>query len=62
MSPFFPLPGKSDFYQDRDPLRVSVSREQNFLKPSLDHDPLGCPHPIDQEKVCGDDSDEAGER
>nr|KAF6464489.1 centrosomal protein 295 [Rousettus aegyptiacus] len=51
--------GKSDFYQDRDPLRVSVSREQNFLEPSLDHDPLGCPHPIDQEKVCGDDSDEA---
>ncbi|XP_015441462.2 centrosomal protein of 295 kDa isoform X2 [Pteropus alecto] len=51
--------GKSDFYQDRDPLRVSVSREQNFLETSLDHDPFGRPPPTDQEKVCGDDSDEA---
>ncbi|XP_019593071.2 centrosomal protein of 295 kDa isoform X1 [Rhinolophus sinicus] len=55
--------GKPDFYQDRDPLRVSISREHSFLGTPLDHDPFGCPFPIAQENVCGDvcgaDSDEA---
>ncbi|KAM5223931.1 centrosomal protein of 295 kDa isoform 1-T1 [Hipposideros larvatus] len=50
--------GKPDFYQDRDPLRVSISREQSFLRTPLDHDPFGHPLPIAQ-NVCGDDSDEA---
>uniref|UniRef100_A0A671FZY1 Centrosomal protein 295 n=1 Tax=Rhinolophus ferrumequinum TaxID=59479 RepID=A0A671FZY1_RHIFE len=51
--------GKPDFYQDRDPLRVSISREQSFLGTPLDHDPFGRPFPVAQENVCGDDSDEA---
>ncbi|XP_019487733.1 PREDICTED: centrosomal protein of 295 kDa isoform X2 [Hipposideros armiger] len=50
--------GKPDFYQDRDPLRVSISREQSFLRTPLDHGPFGHPLPIAQ-NVCGDDSDEA---
>ncbi|KAL1781775.1 centrosomal protein of 295 kDa isoform X2 [Sigmodon hispidus] len=39
------MPGKSDFYQDRDPLRVSVSREQSFLGSPLECDPFGCHQP-----------------
>ncbi|XP_041513073.1 centrosomal protein of 295 kDa isoform X3 [Microtus oregoni] len=35
------MPGKSDFCQDRDPLRVSVSREQSFLGSPLACDPFG---------------------
>ncbi|XP_054947663.1 centrosomal protein of 295 kDa isoform X6 [Physeter macrocephalus] len=51
--------GKPDFYQDRDPLRVSVSREQSFLGSPLDCDPFGHLHPVAQENICGDDSDKA---
>ncbi|XP_049569595.1 centrosomal protein of 295 kDa isoform X9 [Orcinus orca] len=51
--------GKPDFYQDRDPLRVSVSREQSFLGSPLDCDPFGHLHPAAQESICGDDSDKA---
>ncbi|XP_014640731.1 PREDICTED: centrosomal protein of 295 kDa [Ceratotherium simum simum] len=51
--------GKPEFYQDRDPLRVSISREQSFLGNPLDSDPFGHVHPIAQENICGDDSDEA---
>nr|XP_054368153.1 centrosomal protein of 295 kDa isoform X6 [Mirounga angustirostris] len=51
--------GKPDFYQDRDPLRVSVSREQSFLGSPLNCDAFGCLYPIAQENVCGDDSKEA---
>ncbi|XP_053526335.1 centrosomal protein of 295 kDa isoform X5 [Artibeus jamaicensis] len=49
--------GKPDFYQDRDPLRVSISREQSFPWTPLDRDPFAHPHP----NVCGDDSNEAVE-
>ncbi|XP_043308650.1 centrosomal protein of 295 kDa isoform X6 [Cervus canadensis] len=51
--------GKPDLYQDRDPLRVSISREQSFLGSPLDHDPFGHLHPVAQENICGDDSDKA---
>nr|XP_025749828.1 centrosomal protein of 295 kDa isoform X1 [Callorhinus ursinus] len=51
--------GKPDFYQDRDPLRVSVSREQSFFGSPLNCDAFGCLYPIAQENVCGDDSKEA---
>ncbi|XP_016062279.1 PREDICTED: centrosomal protein of 295 kDa isoform X4 [Miniopterus natalensis] len=51
--------GKTDFYQDRDPLRVSISREQSFLGTPLDRDPFVHPHSIAQENVCGDDSNKA---
>ncbi|XP_060976670.1 centrosomal protein of 295 kDa isoform X5 [Dama dama] len=51
--------GKPDLYQDRDPLRVSISREQSFLGSPLDHDPFGHLHPLAQEDICGDDSDKA---
>ncbi|XP_077914819.1 centrosomal protein of 295 kDa isoform X3 [Halichoerus grypus] len=51
--------GKPDFYQDRDPLRVSISREQSFLGSPLNCDAFGCLYPIAQENVCGDDSKEA---
>ncbi|XP_060976641.1 centrosomal protein of 295 kDa isoform X2 [Dama dama] len=53
------LLGKPDLYQDRDPLRVSISREQSFLGSPLDHDPFGHLHPLAQEDICGDDSDKA---
>lgn len=62
MSQVFFLPGKPEFYQDRDPLRVSISREQSFLGSPLDSDPFGDLHPVAQENMSGDDSDEAGER
>ncbi|XP_014314663.1 centrosomal protein of 295 kDa [Myotis lucifugus] len=48
--------GNPDFYQDRDPLRVSISREQNFLEAPLDCDPFAHPDPIAQENICGDNS------
>ncbi|KAM8816807.1 centrosomal protein of 295 kDa [Rhynchonycteris naso] len=48
-----------DFHQDRDPLRVSVSREQSFLGTPLYCAPLPRPHLNAKEKVCGDDSEEA---
>ncbi|XP_025141950.3 centrosomal protein of 295 kDa isoform X4 [Bubalus bubalis] len=51
--------GKPDFYQDRDPLRVSISREQSFLGSPLDRDPFGHLHPVAQENICGDDSNKA---
>ncbi|XP_054581775.1 centrosomal protein of 295 kDa isoform X2 [Eptesicus fuscus] len=50
--------GNLDFYQDRDPLRVSISREQSFLGTPLDCDPFAHPHPIAQENICGDNSNE----
>ncbi|XP_045870432.1 centrosomal protein of 295 kDa isoform X2 [Meles meles] len=51
--------GKPDFYQDRDPLRVSISREQSFFGSPLNCDVFGCLYPIAQEYVCNDDSKEA---
>jgi hypothetical protein len=60
---FFPHPGKAEFYQDRDPLRVSVSREQSFLESPLAHDPFGCHQPPAQENSKShDDNAEAGKR
>ena len=59
---FFSLPGNPDFYQDRDPLRVSISREQSFTWTPLDRDPFAHPHPIAQENIRVDDCNEAGER
>ncbi|KAM6173614.1 LOW QUALITY PROTEIN: centrosomal protein of 295 kDa [Erethizon dorsatum] len=54
------VPGKPEIYQDRDPLRVSVSREQSFLGSPQPSDPFGCLQPTTQERVCGDDyNDEA---
>nr|XP_045002106.1 centrosomal protein of 295 kDa isoform X3 [Jaculus jaculus] len=45
-------PGKPDFCQDRDPLRVSVSREQNFLVSPLARDPFGsCEPSVEAVKV-----------
>nr|XP_045364937.1 centrosomal protein of 295 kDa isoform X2 [Camelus bactrianus] len=51
--------GKSEFYQDRDPLRVSISREQSFLGSPLDRDPRGHLHPVAQENIRDADSAEA---
>ncbi|XP_052045044.1 centrosomal protein of 295 kDa isoform X7 [Apodemus sylvaticus] len=51
--------GKAEFYQDRDPLRVSVSREQSFLGSLLAHDPFGCHQPPAQENSKSHNSAEA---
>uniref|UniRef100_G1M2H2 Centrosomal protein 295 n=1 Tax=Ailuropoda melanoleuca TaxID=9646 RepID=G1M2H2_AILME len=51
--------GKPDFYPDRDPLRVSISREQSFVGSPLNCDAFGFLYPVAQENVCGDDSKEA---
>ncbi|XP_053780854.1 centrosomal protein of 295 kDa isoform X3 [Desmodus rotundus] len=51
--------GNPDFYQDRDPLRVSISREQSFTWTPLDRDPFAHPHPIAQENIRVDDCNEA---
>ncbi|XP_023064955.2 centrosomal protein of 295 kDa isoform X17 [Piliocolobus tephrosceles] len=51
--------GKPGIYQDRDPLRVSISREQSFFGSPLACDPFGCLQPVGQENVCGDNYDEA---
>ncbi|XP_055471377.1 centrosomal protein of 295 kDa isoform X1 [Psammomys obesus] len=51
--------GKADFYQGRDPLRVSVSREQSFLGSPLAHDPFGCHQPPAQDNSRSHDDDEA---
>uniref|UniRef100_A0A8C9LXX3 Centrosomal protein 295 n=1 Tax=Piliocolobus tephrosceles TaxID=591936 RepID=A0A8C9LXX3_9PRIM len=53
------LLGKPGIYQDRDPLRVSISREQSFFGSPLACDPFGCLQPVGQENVCGDNYDEA---
>ncbi|XP_052045040.1 centrosomal protein of 295 kDa isoform X3 [Apodemus sylvaticus] len=53
------MPGKAEFYQDRDPLRVSVSREQSFLGSLLAHDPFGCHQPPAQENSKSHNSAEA---
>ncbi|XP_028619157.1 centrosomal protein of 295 kDa isoform X3 [Grammomys surdaster] len=53
------MPGKAEFYQDRDPLRVSVSREQSFLGSPLAHDTFGYHQPPAQENSKSDDSAEA---
>ncbi|XP_023367253.1 centrosomal protein of 295 kDa isoform X2 [Otolemur garnettii] len=50
--------GKLDFYQDRDPTRVSISREQAFLGSPLGYNTFGCLQTHAQENVCGDDYDE----
>ncbi|KAM5245955.1 centrosomal protein of 295 kDa [Ctenodactylus gundi] len=50
---------RSDFYQDRDPLRVSISREQSLLGSPLPCDPCDELQPAAQEAVCGEDSDAA---
>uniref|UniRef100_A0A2K6M7A9 Centrosomal protein 295 n=1 Tax=Rhinopithecus bieti TaxID=61621 RepID=A0A2K6M7A9_RHIBE len=51
--------GKPGIYQDRDPLRVSISREQSFFGSPLTCDPFSCLQQVGQENVCGDDYDEA---
>ncbi|XP_043435874.1 LOW QUALITY PROTEIN: centrosomal protein of 295 kDa [Prionailurus bengalensis] len=48
-----------DSCQDRDPLRVSISREQSFFGSPLDCEPFGCLYPVAQENVCGANSSEA---
>ncbi|XP_030773250.1 centrosomal protein of 295 kDa isoform X1 [Rhinopithecus roxellana] len=53
------LLGKPGIYQDRDPLRVSISREQSFFGSPLTCDPFSCLQQVGQENVCGDDYDEA---
>ncbi|XP_011933192.1 PREDICTED: centrosomal protein of 295 kDa isoform X2 [Cercocebus atys] len=53
------LLGKPGIYQDRDPLRVSISREQSFFGSPLACDPFSCLQQVGQENVCGDDYDEA---
>nr|XP_024649389.1 centrosomal protein of 295 kDa isoform X7 [Macaca nemestrina] len=50
---------KPGIYQDRDPLRVSISREQSFFGSPLACDPFSCLQQVGQENVCGDDYDEA---
>ncbi|CAK6448876.1 unnamed protein product [Pipistrellus nathusii] len=57
-SPASGRPSILDSYQDRDPLRVSVSREQSFLRTPLDCDPFAHPHPIAQENIYGDNANE----
>ncbi|XP_077636721.1 centrosomal protein of 295 kDa isoform X2 [Crocuta crocuta] len=51
--------GKQDSCQERDPLRVSISREQSFFGSPLDRDAFGCLYPVAQENVCGINSNEA---
>ncbi|XP_058518291.1 centrosomal protein of 295 kDa [Ochotona princeps] len=46
------IPGKPDFSQDRDPLRVSVSREQSFLGNLLPWDPLVCLQTVDDDDTA----------
>ncbi|XP_058145336.1 centrosomal protein of 295 kDa isoform X4 [Dasypus novemcinctus] len=48
------IPGKTEFYQDRDPMRVSISREQSLLGSSLDGDPFGHLQPVAQKNAYGD--------
>ncbi|ELV13532.1 hypothetical protein TREES_T100004622 [Tupaia chinensis] len=51
--------GKPDFYQDRDPMRVSVSREHSFPGSPLTCEPSGCLQSL-AENIRGDDyGDEA---
>nr|XP_039318129.1 centrosomal protein of 295 kDa isoform X1 [Saimiri boliviensis boliviensis] len=50
--------GKPGVYQERDPLRVSISREQNFFVSPMACDPFSCLQPVGQ-NVCGGDHDEA---
>ncbi|XP_004838088.1 centrosomal protein of 295 kDa isoform X4 [Heterocephalus glaber] len=52
------VPGKPEFYQGRDPLRVSVSREQSFLGSPLSSDSFVCLQPTIQERICGDHYDD----
>ncbi|XP_033061447.1 centrosomal protein of 295 kDa isoform X13 [Trachypithecus francoisi] len=51
--------GKPGISQDRDPLRVSISREQSFFGSPLACDPFSCLQQVGQENVCGDDYNEA---
>ncbi|XP_033061440.1 centrosomal protein of 295 kDa isoform X7 [Trachypithecus francoisi] len=53
------LLGKPGISQDRDPLRVSISREQSFFGSPLACDPFSCLQQVGQENVCGDDYNEA---
>ncbi|XP_063121790.1 centrosomal protein of 295 kDa isoform X14 [Rattus norvegicus] len=51
--------GKAEFYRDRDPLRVSVSREQSYLGSPVAHDPFGCHQPSVQENSKSHDTAKA---
>ncbi|XP_023560748.1 centrosomal protein of 295 kDa isoform X3 [Octodon degus] len=51
------IPGKPELCLDRDPLRVSVSREQSFLESPQPSEPCGSLEPPIQEQVCGDGYD-----
>uniref|UniRef100_A0A8C9KVC6 Centrosomal protein 295 n=1 Tax=Panthera tigris altaica TaxID=74533 RepID=A0A8C9KVC6_PANTA len=51
--------GKIIAFYYRDPLRVSISREQSFFGSPLDCEPFGCLYPVAQENVCGANSSEA---
>ncbi|XP_038937630.1 centrosomal protein of 295 kDa isoform X15 [Rattus norvegicus] len=53
------MPGKAEFYRDRDPLRVSVSREQSYLGSPVAHDPFGCHQPSVQENSKSHDTAKA---
>ncbi|XP_047372049.1 centrosomal protein of 295 kDa isoform X3 [Sciurus carolinensis] len=52
------IPGNPNFYQDRDPMRVSISREQIFFGSPMAHVPINCLQPAAQESVCSNDGDE----
>uniref|UniRef100_A0A8C9PL63 Centrosomal protein 295 n=1 Tax=Spermophilus dauricus TaxID=99837 RepID=A0A8C9PL63_SPEDA len=52
------IPGNQNFYQDRDPMRVSISREQIFFGSPVARVPVGCLQPAVQESVCSSDGDE----
>ncbi|XP_077903002.1 centrosomal protein of 295 kDa isoform X9 [Ictidomys tridecemlineatus] len=52
------IPGNQNFYQDRDPMRVSISREQIFFGSPVARVPVGCLQPAVQESVCSIDGDE----
>uniref|UniRef100_A0A8D2DYE1 Centrosomal protein 295 n=1 Tax=Sciurus vulgaris TaxID=55149 RepID=A0A8D2DYE1_SCIVU len=50
--------GNPNFYQDRDPMRVSISREQVFFGSPMARVPINCLQPAAQESVCSNDGDE----
>ncbi|KAM6158557.1 centrosomal protein of 295 kDa [Rhynchocyon petersi] len=58
-SPRTSILGKPDLYPDRDPMRVSVSREQSLLGSTLDLDSFGYHQQVTLKNVSGDDSGEA---
>ncbi|XP_048201585.1 centrosomal protein of 295 kDa [Perognathus longimembris pacificus] len=48
------IPDKLVIFEDRDPMRVSISREQNFLQSPPAHDPFVCHQPSAQENIRSD--------